>query len=91
MYVLNYNIENMPELPEVQTIISDLNKKIVGNTITDFWSDWGKTIKDMSVKKFKDETRGKKILKVRRIGKNIFIDLSNKKTIYIQGKDNGRT
>ena len=36
----------MPELPEVQTIISDLNKKIVGDTIVDFWSDWPKANKE---------------------------------------------
>ena len=42
----------MPELPEVQTIVSDLNKKIVGYTIVDFWSDWPKAIKNLSLEKF---------------------------------------
>jgi formamidopyrimidine-DNA glycosylase len=66
----------MPELPEVQTIITDLNKKIKGDTITDFWSDWGKTIKGKTVEQFKKEIKNRKILGARRIGKNIFIDLS---------------
>jgi len=79
----------MPELPEVQTIISDLNKKIVGNTITDFWSDWPKTIKGESLAVFKKEIIGRKILGARRIGKNIFIDLSGKKTLYIHLKMTG--
>ncbi|GBE17199.1 formamidopyrimidine-DNA glycosylase [bacterium BMS3Abin15] len=94
----------MPELPEVQTVVSDLNKKIVGDTITDFWSDWPKTIKDAnsgkpasSADKFKKEIKSRKILKVRRIGKNIFIDLAGnphylergKKTIYIHLKMTG--
>ena len=35
----------MPELPEVQTIVDDLNKKIKGLTITDVWTDWPKYFK----------------------------------------------
>jgi len=79
----------MPELPEVQTIISDLNKKIRGDTITDFWSDWGKTIKGKSVEHFRKEIKNRKILGARRIGKNIFIDLAGNKTLYIHLKMTG--
>lgn len=79
----------MPELPEVQTIVSDLNKKIVGYTIVDFWSDWPKAIKNKKLSNFKKEIRDRKILNVRRIGKNIFIDLSGEKTLYIHLKMTG--
>ncbi|PJA87085.1 MAG: bifunctional DNA-formamidopyrimidine glycosylase/DNA-(apurinic or apyrimidinic site) lyase [Candidatus Moranbacteria bacterium CG_4_9_14_3_um_filter_42_9] len=79
----------MPELPEVQTIISDLNKKIVGDTITDFWSNWPKTIKGKSLAIFKKEIIDRKIIGIRRIGKNIFIDLSGGKTLYIHLKMTG--
>lgn len=79
----------MPELPEVQTIVSDLNKKIKGDTIVGFWSDWPKSIKNKSVGEFGKETQGRKILGARRIGKNIFIDLSGGKTIYIHLKMTG--
>jgi len=79
----------MPELPEVQTIVSDLNQKIVGYTIVDFWSDWPKAIKNLSLEKFKREIKNRKILGARRIGKNIFIDLSNNKTLYIHLKMTG--
>jgi formamidopyrimidine-DNA glycosylase len=79
----------MPELPEVQTVVSDLNKKIVGDTITDFWSDWPKALKNISVEKFRKEIKGKKILGAERIGKNIFINLSGGKTIYIHLKMTG--
>lgn len=79
----------MPELPEVQTVIDDLNRKIEGDTITDFWSDFGKAIKGKSVDTFKKEIEGRKILGARRIGKNIFIDLSGKKTLYIHLKMTG--
>ena len=34
----------MPELPEVQTIVSQLQKTIPGLTIRDIWSDWIKTV-----------------------------------------------
>jgi len=79
----------MPELPEVQTIVNDLNKKIKGDTIVGFWSGWKKAVKNISAKKFAKEIQGRKILGVRRIGKNIFIDLDNDKTIYIHLKMTG--
>lgn len=79
----------MPELPEVQTIINDLNKKIKGDTIAGFWSDWPKAIKGKSPEAFKKEIKGRKILGARRVGKNIFIDLSGNKTLYIHLKMTG--
>lgn len=79
----------MPELPEVQTIISDLNQKIKGDTVVDFWSDWGKAIKGKTVEQFRKEIKNRKILGARRIGKNIFIDLSGNKTLYIHLKMTG--
>jgi formamidopyrimidine-DNA glycosylase len=78
----------MPELPEVQTIITDLNEKIKGDTIVDFWSDWKKSIKT-PLGKFVKGIKNRKILNAERIGKNIFINLSDKKTIYIHLKMTG--
>ena len=79
----------MPELPEVQTIVSDLNRKIKGDVIVDFWSDWAKAIKNLSLDKFKKEIKNREILEARRTGKNIFIDLSGGKTLYIHLKMTG--
>jgi formamidopyrimidine-DNA glycosylase len=86
----------MPELPEVQTIIDDLNKKIKGDTITDFWSDWPRAIISAnrenhasSADEFFSKIQNRKILGTRRIGKNIFIDLSGGKTLYIHLKMTG--
>lgn len=79
----------MPELPEVQTVVSDLNKKIKGDVITDFWSDWAKAIKGKTLKEFQKEIIGRKIVQARRLGKNIFIDLSGGKTLYIHLKMTG--
>jgi len=78
----------MPELPEVETIITDLNQKIKGDSIVDFWSDWKKSIKT-PFEKFVREIKGKKILSASRIGKNMFINLSDGKTIYIHLKMTG--
>ncbi len=73
----------MPELPEVQTIVSDLNKKIINYKIIDFWSDWPRAIGGISLNLFNKEIKGEKIVKIWRLGKNIFIDLTGNKTIYI--------
>lgn len=78
----------MPELPEVQTIVDDLNKKIKGDIVTGFWSDWKKSVK-MPVEKFAKAIRNKKILSASRVGKNIFLNLSGGKTIYIHLKMTG--
>ncbi len=89
----------MPELPEVQTIVNDLNEKIIGERIVDFWSDWKKRVRP-NFSKFKREINGAKIMGVRRIGKQIIIDLdppatarhkraSNKKSILIHLKMTG--
>jgi len=78
----------MPELPEVQTIIDDLNRKIKGDVIVGFWSDWKKSVR-MPIEKFEKEIKGKKILSASRIGKNIFINLSGGKTMYIHLKMTG--
>ena len=79
----------MPELPEVQTIVDDLNRKIKGDSITDFWSDAPNSLKNITVEKFKKEIVGRKILGAHRIGKNMFIDLSGGKTMYIHLKMTG--
>lgn len=79
----------MPELPEVQTVVDDLNRKIKGDKITDFWSEWPKAIKGKTLDEFKKEIKGRKVVSARRIGKNIFIDLSGGKTLYIHLKMTG--
>ena len=72
----------MPELPEVQTIVNDLNLKIKGENIVSFWSDWKDAIKK-GYRNFVSGIKGKKILKIERLGKNILLELSGGKTIII--------
>ncbi len=66
----------MPELPEVQTIVNDLNKKIIKRKITGVWFDAPKIIKKPAVKEFEKQIKGLKIIKVERRGKNILVHLT---------------
>ena len=81
----------MPELPEVQTIVDDLNRKIKGLTITDIWTDWPKTFKRSpgGFKSFKKTIENKKIKKIWRLGKNIIFDLSEGREMLIHQKMTG--
>ena len=79
----------MPELPEVQTIVTDLQKILPGLKIGDVWTDWKKMLKKTSFEKFKKEVVGEKILNVQRIGKNILINLSRDKSILVHQKMTG--
>jgi formamidopyrimidine-DNA glycosylase len=79
----------MPELPEVQTIVNDL-QQIVGDQITGFVSYWPKAVKNSSVKKFVASISGSKILSIERIGKNIAIKLNSESYIILHLKMTGQ-
>lgn len=66
----------MPELPEVQTVVTQLGQKVVGKTIKSFWSDWKKNIFP-SYAVFAKKTKGASVLSTRRFGKHIVVDLDN--------------
>ncbi len=80
----------MPELPEVETIVRDLRKKVLNRTFVGLWTDFKKIIKKPgNFGKFKKEIIGKKILRIWRRGKNILFDLTDKKTLLIHQKLTG--
>ena len=81
----------MPELPEVQTIVNDLNKKVRGLTITDVWTDWPKYFRRSPghFDGFKNIVKGKKIIKIWRLGKNLIFELSGDKIMLIHLKMTG--
>lgn len=81
--------DQMPELPEVQTIVNDL-QKIVGDSIVDFFSDFKKAIKDLSIEEFAKEIKNQKIANVSRLGKIIIIELANGKFVAIHLKMTGK-
>lgn len=79
----------MPELPEVQTTINDLKRKIIGRKITGAWFDCAKLIKNPSPKEFERIIKNKKVLRVERRGKNILIYLSDGLILLIHQKLTG--
>lgn len=79
----------MPELPEVETIVRDLNRKVVGLKIVDAWTDWPRTIKTHKIEAFRREIKGLKILRAHRRAKYIMMDLSKDKTLIIHQKISG--
>lgn len=90
----------MPELPEVETTVKDLNKKVLLRTFIDVWTDFkkmirlrppgfGRQVKKPDFEDFKKELIGKTIEKIRRRGKNILFELSEGKTLLIHQKLTG--
>ncbi|MDD5638630.1 MAG: DNA-formamidopyrimidine glycosylase [Candidatus Pacebacteria bacterium] len=80
----------MPELPEVETTIRQLKTKVLNRTFVDFWTDTPKIIKKpKNINDFKKQIIGKKILNLRRKGKNIIFDLSENKSLLIHQKLTG--
>ncbi len=87
----------MPELPEVQTTVSILDKKLKGLKILDVWTDYDskfyKGKDDIKNTKyfpiFSKQVLGKKILGSSRRAKNVLIHLSENKTILVHMKMTG--
>src|SRR5438876_881144 len=80
----------MPELPEVETIVRELRKNIIGLKITDFWADREKPFRQTGgIKKFKNEIIGKKIISVTRRAKFIVIDIEGDKAMFVHQKISG--
>src|SRR3989344_3005367 len=79
----------MPELPEVQTIVNDLKKKVVGRRIKDLWTDWPKYFKHLGEKNFRKHVIGKKIISVERRAKNILFHLSDNHLMLVHQKLSG--
>lgn len=88
----------MPELPEVQTTVSGINKLLLGLKIKKVWSDYHTPLfdskqhiksKNFFEKIFKKKVIGTKIVKAERLGKNVLINLDNNNTILIHMKMTG--
>ncbi len=90
----------MPELPEVETVVRDLRRKIVGRRITAVWTDWPKMIKDCerqdrlhvskkAVAHFNKHIVGLTIERVERRAKNILIYLSEDHLMLVHQKMTG--
>ncbi len=80
----------MPELPEVETTVKGLQKKVLKRTFVDVWSDWEKTVKKpKDFRLFKKELKGKKIMRVWRRAKNVIFELSDRYSLLVHMKMTG--
>jgi len=81
----------MPELPEVQTLVNDLNAAgLAGNTFTAARVFWPKTIADLTPAAFSRRIKGKVIKSIRRRGKFLVFDLSPRDHLLIHLRMSGR-
>ena len=78
----------MPELPEVQTVVDDLNRKIKNRKITGVWTDARKIVRG-SFPDFRKSVIGRKILRVERRAKNILIYFDSGKLMLTHLKMTG--
>jgi len=80
----------MPELPEVETTVRDLNKKVLSRAFIGVWTDFKKIVKKPEdFEQFKEELKGKRIKKIWRRGKNIIFELSHNYSLLIHQKLTG--
>jgi formamidopyrimidine-DNA glycosylase len=80
----------MPELPEVQTIVNDLNKRIKGSKILGVsYCDNKKYFKGTTFEKFKKEIKNREIISVKRRAKYVLMDLSGDKLLLFHLKMTG--
>ena len=67
----------MPELPEVETIARSLEPELIGKTILDANVFWARTLATPTVRKFKEQIKGQKIMGVSRRAKYLIIQLKS--------------
>ena len=81
----------MPELPEVQTLVDDLNaSSVVGSTITSARIFWPKTVADISPQAFNRRIRGLRIIAVWRRGKYLVFELEPGYQLLLHLRMSGR-
>ncbi|MDD4990343.1 MAG: DNA-formamidopyrimidine glycosylase [Candidatus Pacebacteria bacterium] len=80
----------MPELPEVETTIRGLKPKVLHRTFIDIWTNYPKLVKKpASFLDFKSQIKGKRILNIKRAGKNILFELSGDLVMLVHQKMTG--
>ena len=67
----------MPELPEVETIARGLKDELIGKTILEADVFWARTLATPTLKKFKEQITGQKIIGVTRRAKYLILQLKN--------------
>ena len=67
----------MPELPEVETVVRNLRKPLIGHTVTGMWYDWDKTVHSPDPKTFANRVVGQRFTAVNRRAKYILCELED--------------
>jgi len=80
----------MPELPEVETIVSGLRGPLIGRAFTDVRVGWENIVARPAVPEFRRRIRGQQILDIRRKGKYLIFDLSGGDRLIIHLKMTGQ-
>jgi len=68
-------LNNMPELPEVETVVRGLRVPLIGRTILAVWNDWPKVIATPSPNVFVDRIKGQKFRAINRRAKYVVCEL----------------
>ncbi|MBU1045899.1 DNA-formamidopyrimidine glycosylase [Patescibacteria group bacterium] len=80
----------MPELPEVETMVQGLRKRVLKRTFVDVWTDAPKLIKGpKNFNQFKKRIIGEQIIDIKRRGKVVLFQLSGEKTLFVHPKMTG--
>jgi len=81
----------MPELPEVQTIVNDLNDAdVIGIPISSAMVFWARTIASPGSKSFCRRLKDRKFTAIRRRGKYLVFDIDNGNTLLLHLRMSGR-
>ena len=81
----------MPELPEVQTIVNDLNAaNLIGISISSAKVFWSRTIAEPAQKVFCQRIRGQKFTSIRRRGKFLVFELNEGYALLLHLRMSGR-
>ena len=78
----------MPELPEVETVVRGLRAAVVDRTLSHVVCRYPKINRD-NPRNWKSALKGRRILTVRRRGKNILMDFSGSLTLWVHLKMTG--
>jgi formamidopyrimidine-DNA glycosylase len=81
----------MPELPEVQTIVNDLNAAdLIGVRISGVRVLWSRTVAEPSPKLFCNRMKGRKFSAIRRQGKYLVFETDSEYTMLLHLRMSGR-
>lgn len=67
----------MPELPEVETVVRNLRKPLIGRKVLDMWFDWARTIHSPPPQDFAARIKGQTFTAINRRAKYILCELEH--------------